>query len=253
MYSDLTTNNPSFLKRFSHARRFDLALELLAVDGEDNILDYGTGDGFMLRKLHSRTRGRIVGYEPMEDRFVQLQEAVRDIPGDRVSVSDDPCHLTMGRFDKICCLEVLEHLNEDGQRSVLSSIDSLLEDAGLVVVSVPIEVGVSGLLKNLARWVLGQKEPEAGAMNILKSFLGMKIDRRGAPYILSHIGFDYHALKRLFPSTGFRIRKVCYSPFKGLGRFLNSQVFFVLVKTHIPLPVSGPSADKSQPEARASE
>ena len=48
-YAKLTIENPSLLKRLSHTKRFNVALELLAIGRNDDVLDYGTGDGFMLR------------------------------------------------------------------------------------------------------------------------------------------------------------------------------------------------------------
>ena len=51
MYKDLIVNNRSFLKRFSHSRRFVVAVKLLDVRQSDEILDIGTGDGYMLHKI----------------------------------------------------------------------------------------------------------------------------------------------------------------------------------------------------------
>jgi len=150
---------------------------------------------------------------------------------DRVDITDDLNRFDSQEFDKVCCLEVLEHLTEENQRNVLCTISYVLNDHGFAVISVPIEIGVSGLLKNFARWILRQQHRNATAVNILKSFLGLKIDRGNQPFILSHIGFDYRDLEKVFASVGFEIKNKVYSPLKGFGGFFNSQVFFVLEKT----------------------
>lgn len=232
MYADQTIKNRSFLKRFSHSRRFELALRLLAVARNDKVLDYGTGDGYMLIQMllaHPQPQ-RIVGYEPLENSYQELQQAISKMSTDRVEITDDLNRFDPQEFDKVCCLEVLEHLTEENQRNVLCTISHLLNDQGSAVVSVPIEIGMAGLLKNFARWILRQQHPNATAVNILKSFLGLRIDRGNQPFIRSHIGFDYRALEKLFASVGFEIKNKLYSPLKGFGSFCNSQVFFVLEK-----------------------
>lgn len=51
MYEDLTTNNKYFIKRFSHSKRFEMALQLLDFKTTDKFLDYGTGDCYMIKLL----------------------------------------------------------------------------------------------------------------------------------------------------------------------------------------------------------
>lgn len=233
MYADHTIKNRSLLKRFSHSRRFELTLRLLAVARNDKVLDYGTGDGYMLIQMLSATPQpqRVVGYEPLESSYQELQQTISKMSTDRVEITDDLNRFDSQEFDKVCCLEVLEHLTEENQRNVLCTISYVLNDHGFAVISVPIEIGVSGLLKNFARWILRQQHRNATAVNILKSFLGLKIDRGNQPFILSHIGFDYRDLEKVFASVGFEIKNKVYSPLKGFGGFFNSQVFFVLEKT----------------------
>ena len=230
MYADLTTDSPSSLKRFSHSRRFNMALKLLAVKGDDKVLDYGTGNGFMIMQLLPLNPQLIVGYEPMEKIYQELQDVIRPISAGRVAITNDLSRLQAQKFDKICCLEVLEHLPNDHQCAVLASIRHFLNDQGIAVVSVPIETGWSGLLKNLARLILRQQHVNTTAVNILKSFLGLKIERGSRPFISSHIGFNYRDLEKLFSVAGFNIKTKRFSPLKGLGGFLNSQVIYVLAK-----------------------
>lgn len=230
-YAKLTTESPSLLKRFSHAKRFDVALELLAVEPNDEVLDYGTGDGFMLKKLLSANPRSIVGYEPMESQYEQLENMFGRQEHGKTTIATDLGCVAPRHFDKICCLEVLEHLPEHDQISALTEIKQLLKSGGVVVVSVPIEVGLSGLLKNFARWIIRQEHANATFINMWRAFFGQKIDRGQEAYITTHIGFDYRDLEKLIISEGYKVKKKRFSPLKGLNGVINSQIFFVLEET----------------------
>lgn len=224
-YVNLTTENPSRLKRFSHQKRFDIALKLLVIEGNDDILDFGTGDGFMLNKLLSKNPRSIVGYEPIEHQYKQLKEF---IDNKNVEITNELDNIEAKRFDKVCCLEVLEHMTENNQRLILAQIKRILKNGGRLVISVPIEIGLSGLLKNIARYYLRQAHPNATVLNIIKSFFRMKVDRGQKAYISSHVGFDYHDLENIITSSGYEIKRKCFSPLTAMRGFLNSQVFYVL-------------------------
>lgn len=226
-YAAQTVENPSLLKRFSHGRRFDIALELLNVKNNDEILDFGTGDGFMLKKLLSAKPQSIVGYEPMLTQYEQLEVFLDKHGINDVSIVADLSFIENRRFDKICCLEVLEHLQESDQLCVLNNMKNLLKKDGMVVVSVPIEIGFSGLLKNLARYALSQQSQNATLINVMKSFFGIKIDRGQESY-LSHIGFNYYDLEKIILLAGYKVKMKRFSPFKTSRGLVNSQIFFVL-------------------------
>ncbi len=64
-YSQWTTGSRSAIKRFAHNARIDRAIDLLALEPGDRILDYGMGDGMLLRRIHQRQPGaRLCGFEP---------------------------------------------------------------------------------------------------------------------------------------------------------------------------------------------
>lgn len=226
-YAALTTENTSLLKRFSHKKRFDIAIKLLEVQCCDEILDYGTGDGFFVKKLYGLNPKHIVGYEPIDEQYEQLEKLTNDFDSNRFLPAKDISTIGAKKFDKISCLEVLEHLTEEDQVNVLENVRNFLKPDGTFVVSVPIEIGFSGLVKNLIRYLLHQSHGGASFSNVIRSLFGLKINRGKGPYISSHVGFDYRDLVRLFSKSGFQIKRRCFSPFEVLGP-LNSQVFFVL-------------------------
>jgi 2-polyprenyl-3-methyl-5-hydroxy-6-metoxy-1,4-benzoquinol methylase len=222
-YDAQTINSRSSLKRWSHSRRFHLACRALAPRVGDRILDYGTGDATLLRLLHARTPGAsLVGFEPM-----MTTEAASNAPaGARIVASP----LGLADFDKVACLEVLEHL--DG--SILSTaIDNLVAAArpgGLILVSVPIEVGPSVLAKNIVRAAAGALHENMTVANTILSALGRtsQITRKAENgFISSHVGFDWRALRENLLRRGLRENKIIYSPFGSLGPLVNSQVMMI--------------------------
>lgn len=222
-YAAETINSRSRLKRWSHATRFGLACEALAPRDDDRILDYGTGDATLLRLLHDRAPGAaLVGFEPQ-----MTAEAAANAPaGARIvgSAAD------LTGFDKVACLEVLEHLEGEHLDTALDNLVYAARPGGLVLVSVPIEVGPSALFKNVARVALGAAHENTTPANVVHAFLGRtdRIERRAEDgFIYSHMGFDWRALRRVLLDRGLRELRMVYSPFGGLGPLLNSQVLMV--------------------------
>ena len=101
-----------------------------------------------------------------------------------------------------------------------------IKDNGKIVISVPIEIGLSSLLKNIARILLHQTCPHTSAKTMLRSLFGLKVD---VP-MGGHIGFYYRDLEKMLIDAGFIITEKTFSPFKFLRGVINSQVFFVLRK-----------------------
>ena len=232
MYAGQTTQNKSFLKRFSHGSRYKIAVELLNPGPEDSILDYGTGDGFMLTRIRLENNNcRVVGYEPDPHMYKELGSRLKDDSEQQsIEIVNDISSVS-SRFNKICCLEVLEHLTEENQRKEIEKMLRLLSDDGRLIISVPIEVGISSLLKNLARLLLGQPHQNTNFKSLLYSLLGLKISRGNEFYIYSHIGFYYHDLEKLLLSLRLKITKKVFSPIQVLRGFINSQVFFIVEKS----------------------
>ncbi len=231
MYADLTTQNKSWLKRFSHGSRFRVALDLLNPNAEDQILDYGTGDGHMLSMIRSANdQCKIVGYEPVPYMFKELSEKLESSENKSVELFHS-LNGYAGNFNKICCLEVLEHLSEESQKREIRNMVNLLSDDGKLILSVPIEVGLSSLLKNIARIILKQTHRNTSLRTLAYSVLGIHFDRGHETYISSHMGFYYQDLENLISSLGLTIRSKKFSPVPMLGGVINSQVFFVLEKS----------------------
>ena len=229
-YSSLTTTNRSVLKRFSHSSRFSIAVDHLNLKPSDSVLDFGTGNGELLFLLEDKFERfeSLIGYEPMQEMFQQLQDRVSSKPKSSIKIVNEIPKDT--KFNKVSCFEVLEHLTTKIQTKVLNDCRQLLTDDGLLVISVPIEIGFSGLMKNIARIMLRQTHDETTIINVIKSAFSIEIERPNNAYIPSHIGFNHKRLENIFPDVGLKILTKTFSPLPVLRGALNSQVFYVLRK-----------------------
>ena len=227
VYAEMTIRSPFWLKRFSHGQRFLTAVQLLGPQPDDRILDYGSGDGNLLTMIHNKSpQTTCIGYEPMPGMYRQLVENLGVSPEDRVQVVNSLSSLA--KVDKIACLEVFEHLLPHDVDAALHDMRELLKSNGMVVVSVPLEVGPSSFLKNMVRMMLRQGEDDATLRNLLKSLFGMKITRMVYATHYGHMGFDHRKLERRFKALKWRIVRREFSPLPFTKAAINSQVFYVL-------------------------
>tara|TARA_Y100000590_G_scaffold466256_1_gene641011 strand:- start:108 stop:815 length:708 start_codon:yes stop_codon:yes gene_type:complete len=234
VYKNKTIESNFFLKKFSHLRRFDIAIDLLGFNENDFFLDYGTQDGYLISKIiNNLNQPKILfGYEPVSLEFKKLGQKLNTNDKNNVFFSSE-LNLIIKKypkFNKISCLEVLEHMTSFNQDKILKDLSALLENNGKIIISVPIEIGIAGFLKNIIRYFIGQKHEDSTLANIFKSLFGMKILRQENNFINSHIGFNYKDLEKLIYKNNFIIYKKVYSPFTFIGPFINSQVFYVLIK-----------------------
>ena len=134
-------------------------------------------------------------------------------------------------YEVVFCMEVFEHLNKKLSLDALNNIANLLTKNGVCIISVPIEIGVGGFLKNIIRVIIGQTHSGLTFINIFKILLGLKIKRNeDTDFISSHIGFSHYDLENLIIEKDFNVIQKSFSPFSYLGASLNSQIFFVIQK-----------------------
>lgn len=228
-YSELTTSNTSFIKRFSHSKRFITAIKILNFRSNDKFLDIGTGDGYFLKLVNEKKIKKIVGYEPDNKMFKVLKKNLcysKNIILKKYLIKDSE------PFNKISCLEVLEHLRLNDQKKIFKLIKKNSTNKSIILIGVPIEIGLSGFIKNLIRILLRQSHENTSFINIFKSLFNLKIKRRNSKYIKSHIGFDFSTVEKLILSDNFKILKKYYSPFNYIGFWLNSQIYWLIKKNN---------------------
>ena len=227
-YQNLTTASKFLIKRFSHKKRFLIVYKILQKLNFKTILDFGSGDGYFCLKylLADNNIEKITLYEPDP---VQLQNLSHNIiKAKKVNLIHN---LKNEKFECIICLEVLEHFEANDLENRLIEIKSLMKNVSTLIISVPIEIGFSGVIKNLIRILIGQTHPNTSFKNLFNIFFGIPIyrNKNKLGYIDSHIGFNYKILENKLKDFDFKISSVHYSPFEGLiGKIFASQIIYVM-------------------------
>jgi SAM-dependent methyltransferase len=208
----------SLLFRFAHEARFQTALRLVDARPGQTILDYGCADGRLLRMLPDTVTK--IGYDPIPQEF---SPTLTDIQFTTTTTT-----LANSSCDAITLCEVLEHVSPSEAQRILIECSRLLRHQAKLIISVPIEVGLSSLVKSLARLIkVRPLEKNMTLLNVLRSACYLPVKREIDSYneigaVYGHTGFDYRRLT--FP--GFTISRRVYSPLP-FGPVLNSQVFYL--------------------------
>jgi SAM-dependent methyltransferase len=151
------SGNPAV--RWLFTERLRIALELGALEGEGlDVLDLGCGEGAFLALTHNRyPRHRYTGWD------IHPDLANVKIPGVNLAVVNflGPDPLPAQRFDRIFCLDVLEHFQD--LRVPLARIRGLLKPGGLLIISEPTESWLYKTARLLLKGTLSSQEgPAAG-------------------------------------------------------------------------------------------
>jgi SAM-dependent methyltransferase len=222
--SPMYGGNP--LLRFRYRRRLEIVRSLVSghLSPAARVCDLGCGDGTWLRFLEPE-----IGYGiGMDLGWGDTTRGWGLVTGKVALERRDflDAELPAGSFDIVSCLETLEHV--DDPEAVLRRMNELCRPGGIVVVSVPIELGPSLLCKEIAARLTAYKRTSEPSdrwtiRETLRGVLGdieaVKRARRESSRA-THKGFDYREVKRLFREI-FRDVRTRGTPYPLLGEILN--------------------------------
>jgi len=141
---------------FMHRNRLTHVLRILGglnIGPRQSIADFGCSDGYIISLLQQRVfqdaDHEYFGFDNSRD-LLDLARA-RNLPHSRFELLDlnVVTHNWSERFGVVLCLETLEHVGD--QRAALENLYLSCSVGGLIVISIPNEVGVVGLAKYLGR------------------------------------------------------------------------------------------------------
>ncbi len=172
------------------------------------VADLGCSDGYVLSELHSRAlRGRHVrtaGYDHAEPLLAAARQ--RRIPGAEfhwLELNDASSRVPQPA-DLVICTETLEHVGD--YRSALSVLHHAIRPGGLLILSMPNEVGLVGVGKLIGRPLLRQRPYRdffRGGPDWRQYALSVATRRDLEQYrfrpchgYASHLGFDHRAVLR---------------------------------------------------------
>ncbi|MEE9303205.1 MAG: class I SAM-dependent methyltransferase [Thiotrichaceae bacterium] len=123
------------LVEFSFSRQAGRSL-IIAIDHllpkNGNILDYGAGDGDLMRLLCDRGMN-VSGFEPSDNRAQKLMHKLKDYPGFK-GIAGNTENKT---FDLVLMAEVIEHVLDEDLDDCLTRLTSLVKCGGLIIVTTP--------------------------------------------------------------------------------------------------------------------
>jgi 2-polyprenyl-3-methyl-5-hydroxy-6-metoxy-1,4-benzoquinol methylase len=172
------------------------------------LIDLGCSDGFVLSELRRHgdlpATWRMAGYDA-DPRLLRAARR-RGVPGARfrrIDLNDATARVDRPG-DIVICLETLEHVGD--YRSALQVIHAAMRPGGRLILSMPNEVGLVGLVKLIARPLL-RRHPYAGffpgirqvvrytaAVATYHDLEPFRIPPR--PGWAPHLGFDHRAVTR---------------------------------------------------------
>jgi hypothetical protein len=226
-YASITRNTSEPIKRLAHGHRFSQIVGRIAAPlPDDTVLDFGCGDAHLFS--HFLGHPQLVGYDPSD--FV-LSQASREVADAAFLTTDLGLILEKyrGRFSLIYCTEVCEHLPDEALETVFRNIKTLAASDARIVFGVPIETGLSGLLKVAYRMAMDSRRVGQTLPNAVAAALGRKIDRKltGAEYYAHHTGFNHSRFRHALELSGFRIQITRCVPIWFAGTVLNNEVYFI--------------------------
>jgi SAM-dependent methyltransferase len=230
---------PSRVVAWSHGSRFELARALVAPHAGGRLLDYGCGDGTFVAMVHASFT-RTLGVDVDPEQIEACRRRLGDLRGVTFGQAADAAR-GHEPWTVITCMEVLEHCLERERRRVLDELAALCAPGGRVIISVPIETGLSLLVKQSARALAGLRglgdyahRERYSAGEMVRAVAGLSVPRvvhtgigASGPFsYYGHKGFDWREVERE-ASERFRIERRLFTPVRMTGRFANSQAWFV--------------------------
>ena len=226
-YSNLTNKSNIFLKRFTHSSRHIKCSKFIDNLKYTNFLDFGSGDGQLFEYLKTKKNKNYYAYEPFKQMYKQFLKNSKIT--NNIKLIKYERNLKKNFYDVITINEVFEHLPNKKLLEVIKLLKLISTKKSTIIISVPIEVGLSSFVKNLIRFASKSSHEGLTAKNLFKSFFYQKINRGSRVYYNSHIGFNHQDLKKIL-AKHFTITNISFTPFDYLKSTLNSQVFFICKK-----------------------
>ncbi len=231
----------SALIRWSHRRRFEVAVTKSTKMAGQRVLDFGCGDGtYLALLLESPHAPRAAVGAELDASVVKMnQERFADRLNLKFVLQSDlerPEHRES--FDTIVCMECFEHMSDPDH--YLDLLLRLLRPGGNLLLSVPVETGLPVVFKQAIRRIAGWRKigdysfilPYSWSELAKSVFAGRE---QHIPRVLHssptggtshcHKGFNWMTLRDRI-ARRFTIDRISTSPIEWLSPHLGSQAWF---------------------------
>ncbi|RMB23572.1 methyltransferase family protein [Haloplanus aerogenes] len=197
--------------------RFDQALNQSDLAPDDSVLEVGGGTGVFLLSLLGMVNEVHFSDISRENPHFSTPSGLLDIAGKdpkkvRFTVSDaTKLPYSSNSFDKVFALDVLEHIPEE--QVAIHELGRVTAPNGRAIISAPIEVGPPVLVREVYRFLDGNRRQTESIKELLAAAFGSPIHERNE----NHRGYDYKQTIRWLNKEFTRV-SVEYCPYPKLGR-----------------------------------
>ena len=238
-YAALTRGDPNPFKRWLQRRRLTDALGVIRGPAPATVVDYGGGDGELLRLAADLWPGaRLICFEPVPALADEARTNLAVVAA--AEVVEAEAALPDGVADVVFCTEVFEHLPAEATAAALAEIDRTVAPNGRLVVGVPMELWAPALAKGLFRMARRPDSFDGRLSQVLAASGGRAPRPRpeveispGRAYFPHHLGFDHRQLLAAMRQR-FDIERVWGSPAAAAPLWLNSEVCILARKRGRP-------------------
>ena len=227
---------------WSHSSRFTTTINFVKkyAKSHSNLLDYGCGDGTFLTMV-SNLFSEAVGTDVSQEQIHDCQQRLSSDTKLKFCLKNElDSQEYNSYFDIAVCMEVLEHCPPKQAEIVINNLKRLVKPDGVIIISVPIEIGPSLLIKQITRAIAGwlrqgdyDKSLESYSISeLLQMIFATKSSSIPRPIYgddfpsHGHKGFNWRALRQEL-SQEFEIEQTLFSPVGWLGGFISSQTFLI--------------------------
>jgi phospholipid N-methyltransferase len=234
-YASYTYDSPNFLIRFPHRKRNKLVASEISALNSMSWLDYGAGDGALLKNLSTchQLPKNIILFEPDQFMQTQLISQVSSTGVDSVKILSAYEDVFKNQYDLVTILEVLEHLPLPERFRFYNLLATNLSIDGKVLIEIPVEYGPILLIKELGRKFLKRRHTDYTFGELLGAFFGRIKDSNyryliddTRSFISPHRGFDLKRLLAELERIG-KIKEIAKSPFPFFPKSFNQTVLYI--------------------------
>jgi len=218
LYDHSSTYREKKLKNIPHIIRLKQIMKIVATFKiKEPYIDVGCSNGFVTNKIVSKCGiSDAAGFDHNRD---QLKIACERYPNIEFNFIDLNVVSTIEKkFKLVTCFETLEHVGN--LENAIANLINLTDINGKLLISVPVETGLIGLLKFLIKTIIYSfdlKELENGNSVYFKYLLtllsGKSISRFRCDCsgYVTHFGFDHNRIDRVLHDSNVAFKKFAVS------------------------------------------
>lgn len=219
------------LKNLPHRLRLKAIFSLLDArmpSGNVRYADFGCSNGYITDIIARRySIESAYGFDYEQEHVATAREQYPQIEFNTVNLNLPE---SSGSFDLVTCFETLEHVGD--LENALSHLLASTEKGGLLFVSTPIEIGLPGLVKFVAKNLVYRSRYQSDLNELVGEGIGLKylkalllnrdisVFREKRQRWATHYGFDYRVVNQFLEDRGIQ--------FSAINRF-TSQFYFIEV------------------------